>query len=101
MLAVSILLCINTALLTVINLRWKISLHAAGTSGFVTILLFASYLASSESSSLVPAAVLIPIVMWARVRTRAHTASEVCAGTAFGVAVPFLELYALVSLGHL
>lgn len=100
-LAVAALLCFNTALLALINLRWKISLHAAGAAGFVTILVFASSLTASGWSAILPAAVLVPIVMWARLRTRAHTAGEVWAGAAFGIAVPLLELTTLVAAGHL
>jgi hypothetical protein len=102
-LAVSVLLCVNTALLGVINLRWKISLHAAGASAFVAILLFAVHFSAPETHSFLPAwtATLIPLVMWARVRGHTHTSGEVWAGATFGIVVPLLELSTLAATGHL
>ena len=101
MLAVAAILCVNTAALAMVNLRWKISLHAAGAAGFAAILLFSTYAAGA---SLAAAAMLLPVVpavMWSRLRTRAHTSGEVWSGAAFGAACPIAELTLLTAMGYL
>ncbi|MEX0600505.1 MAG: hypothetical protein WD021_11175 [Rhodothermales bacterium] len=110
-LALAGLLCGGTALMAIINLRWKISLHAASITGFVTMLLYAASRTVPPPSSVVPAAGLaatglaaaglVGAVMWARLRSNAHTPGEVWAGMVFGLAVPFIVLLALEATGRL
>lgn len=95
-LAVVVLLNVNAALLLLINSRLKISIHSAAVAGAVGILLLIAWAVPAESV-LDPVALMwltpaVPGVMWARVRTGAHSRSEVLAGAAFGSLVPVLEL---------
>ena len=97
---------VNTAVILLINLRWKISLHMTSLAGFVSVLLFtaltvwrdlpAGVEAALTVATVVPLAVLLPLLMWARVRVGAHTRGQVAAGAAFGLAVPFAQLWTLV-----
>lgn len=104
---------INTSLIVVINLRWKISVHTAGIAGFLSILFFVATTGWNgidaggagtpllrPGALLVPAP-LLPLLMWARVHTGAHTRWQVVAGALFGLVVPYLELLVLHRLGML
>lgn len=87
---------LNALLVTFVTWRWKLSVHAAAGASFVSMLLFAApdYLLHSPSllsSSLLPVALL----MWARVRSGAHTKLQVLAGALFGGLVPYAELWLL------
>lgn len=104
--ALAALFPLNTAVLLLINLRWKISIHMTSMAGFVSMLLFVALTvwrdlpAGVETvltvASVAPLLVLVPLLMWARVRVGAHTPGQVLAGAAFGLVVPFAELYWLV-----
>ncbi|MEO0559257.1 MAG: hypothetical protein AAF170_13855 [Bacteroidota bacterium] len=97
---------INTVVLMLINTRWKISLHMSGLAAFVGVLLFAALtvwrdLPNGVEGALTlatvgPLVLLLPLLMWARVRVGAHTIGQVIAGTAFGLVVPLMELYVVV-----
>lgn len=97
---------INTAVLLLINLRWKISIHMTSLAGFVGVLLFTALTVWRDLSADVEAALtlatvgplvlLVPLLMWARVRVEAHTAGQVWAGAAFGLIVPQVELWWIV-----
>ncbi len=97
---------INTVALLLINTRWKISLHMSGLAAFVTVLLFAALTTWQDLpegiegaltvATVAPMVLLLPLLMWARVRVGAHTWGQVVAGTAFGLVVPLVELYAVV-----
>jgi membrane-associated phospholipid phosphatase len=106
MMALAVLYPLNTVIILLINLRWKISVHAASIAAFVAILLF---VISTPLPDLAPAGepaltarmvspllLLVPVIMWARVRVRAHTVGQVVAGAIFGLLVPLAELYLLV-----
>lgn len=102
-LAILVLLTLNAALLLVINSRLKISIHTAAVTGALGILLFIAWAVPGDSvldpltlSWLVP---MVPGVMWARVRSGAHSRTEVLAGAAFGALVPMLELSLCLWLG--
>lgn len=87
----------TAALLALANLRWKISIHAAAVAGFVTVpaslpLLIPDTAPGSAVLWLLP---LIPLVMWARVRTGSHSVGEVAAGAVLGGCAPVLMLWAL------
>ena len=114
-LVLAIIACqiVNTFIITLITLRWKISIHTTAIAGFFSILLFVSLTPWTHIPSL-PAAVqgipvvwltgclfLIPVVMWARVRSGAHTQKQVWAGTLFGFFIPYLELTVLLRSGLL
>ena len=95
----------NTILVVLITLRWKISIHMIGLGAFVAGLLFAAltawqglpddWEAALTLASTAPLLLLLPVLMWARVRAKAHTVGQVVAGAAFGLFVPLAELYVL------
>lgn len=97
---------INTGAILLINLRWKISIHMTSLAGFVSVLLFTALTvwrdlpAGAEAALTIatvgPLVLLLPLLMWARVRVGAHTPGQVAAGAAFGLLVPLAELWALV-----
>lgn len=97
---------INTALIVLINMRWKISVHMTTLSGFVGVLLFTALtvwrdLPADVETALTlatvgPLVLMIPLLMWARIRVGAHTLGQVVAGTAFGLVVPQIQLYWIV-----
>jgi len=97
---------VNTALLLLVTLRWKISLHTAGIAGFASVMLFVAQVpwigAAAppffQAGVLLPAFLLVPLLMWARVHTGAHTWGQVTAGTLFGLLVPYVELWGLWAL---
>lgn len=111
-LVAALVLCygLNTTLAALINLRWKISIHLLSIAGFLSFLLFITYPplpAPSPPQSLLNAewlacvAVLVPLLMWARVRVGAHTPAQVVAGAAFGLVIPYAELFLLYRTGIL
>jgi hypothetical protein len=99
---------VNTLLLIGITHWWKISIHMAGLASFVSGLLFvalvawralpADWEAALTLATTTPLLLLLPLLMWARVRARAHTVAQVIAGAAFGLFVPLAQLYALTFL---
>jgi membrane-associated phospholipid phosphatase len=104
--ALALLYPINTALLVLINLRWKISIHMTSLAGFVSILLFVAmtvWRSLPPGTELVltvvtvaPLLALLPLLMWARIRVKAHSLGQVVAGTVFGLLVPVVELFMIV-----
>jgi membrane-associated phospholipid phosphatase len=104
--ALAALFPLNTAVITLINLRWKISVHMTSLAGFCSMLLFVAltawrglppeWEAALTLASVAPLLVLVPLLMWARVRVGAHTPGQVLAGALFGLFVPLAELYVLV-----
>jgi membrane-associated phospholipid phosphatase len=101
--ALAACITLNAVLLLAVTLRWKISIHAAAITGFSVMLLGAALMPGEVVRTLyVPVwFCLVPLVMWARVRTRAHTPRQVVAGALFGLVVPGLEMIALAHLGLL
>jgi hypothetical protein len=69
---------LNTVLVLWINRYWKISIHAVGVSGGVSVLMLAG------GATLWPTLITLPLVAWARLRLRAHTPAQVTAGLALG-----------------
>ncbi len=73
---------INTAILLLITRHWKISIHMTGLAGFVGVLLFTALTvwrdlpdgveAALTLASVAPLVALVPLLMWARARARAH-----------------------------
>ncbi len=104
--ALALIYPVNTALLLLVNLRWKISIHMTSLAGFVSILLFVSLTvwrdlppgteAVLTALTVAPLLVLLPLLMWARVRVGAHTPGQVVAGAVFGLVMPAAELWLIV-----
>ncbi|HEX7072100.1 MAG TPA: hypothetical protein VF190_14905 [Rhodothermales bacterium] len=103
---------VNAAVVALITLRWKVSIHAAAAAGFVAVILFFATSTipplgeDSAEGILQPghALLMLPvlgIVMWARVRVRVHTVREVVAGCALGLVLPLIELGMLQQMGLL
>ncbi|NNE36112.1 MAG: hypothetical protein HKN13_12795 [Rhodothermales bacterium] len=99
---------LNGALLMVINLFWKISLHVSTLAGCFSILAYVvAALISPEyvrvdlpiGAVLLAAALFTGTLMWARVKDEAHTVSQVLAGAAFGAILPLVVLSTLDYLG--
>ena len=86
---------LNTALLLLVNMRWKISLHMSSLAGFVGVLLFVALTVWRDLpdgvetaltvATVAPLLLLVPLLMWARVRVGAHTPGQVAAGAFFGL----------------
>lgn len=103
----------NTLLVLLVTLRWKISVHVLAVAGFASMLLFVAHTAwptlahrPADTLLLQPLPLtgllaLVPLMMWARVRTGAHTVGQVWAGAVIGLAVPYAELWALWRIGAL
>lgn len=93
----------NTALLFFVTMRWKISVHCASVAGAVATLAFARYHVPGSILGtavvgrvvLMGGAALVPLMLWARVRSRAHTLGQAVAGTSLGLLAPYVELLVL------
>jgi len=103
---------VNLGAIFVINLRFKISVHAASVAGLLAFLLWLSLPMRPEHGLrlLAPGAApitdsvalaLVVLVMWARVRAGAHSVYEVVAGGALGLVLSFAELMALGAAGRI
>lgn len=97
---------INTAVILLINTQWKISLHMTSLAGFVGVLLFtaltvwrdlpAGVEAALTVATVGPLLLMVPLLMWARVRVGAHTRAQVVGGALFGLIVPQVQLWWIV-----
>jgi membrane-associated phospholipid phosphatase len=76
----------NTAIMMIISLRWKISVHASGIAGPVTALIYILGVAAS------PLLILVVPVGWARIKLRAHTLPQVAAGVLLPVVATWLQM---------
>ena len=92
---------LNSALLGVINLKTKISVHCASVAAFAVMGLWMAVAAGLSVRPVVIAAIALPLVMWARVTDEAHSVRQVILGAIFGLLVPLAELYALTAVGWL
>ena len=81
--------CTNTIIVLVINLWWKISVHAMGIAGPMAAVLFAVGL-----PALLLLGFLLP-VMWSRVYLRRHTLCQVIAGAVLGFILTGIQLFLL------
>jgi hypothetical protein len=85
---------LNTSLLFVVTAWWKISVHCASVSGAGATLVFVQdhvpggLLTSPVAGHglLVGGALLVAVMIWARVRSRAHTPLQAIAGAGLGLA---------------
>lgn len=89
MFAVSLSYAFVTLGLTLINLKWKISVHSAGVSGPLMAVVCVFGLVS------LPVIALIVTVVWARIKLKAHTIGQSIAGAILGALIT-LSVYFLV-----
>lgn len=78
----------NTFVVSLINTQWKISAHAMGAAGPLTVL------AIVFGWKILPAFLLIIIVSWARVELKAHTKAQVTAGALLGIFLTAVQVEA-------
>ena len=99
---------LNILLVLLVNLRWKISAHVAAGAGFVSMLFFIQQrtwqTALDSAAPFQPVwfwglSLLVPLLMWARLRTQSHTRGQVAAGAALGLLAPYLQLYLFDRVG--
>lgn len=74
-------LAVQVAVLMLITLVWKISLHTAAVAGLLAVCL------AVFGPAAAPLAVLVPAVAWARVQLRRHTLGQTAAGALVGFLV--------------
>lgn len=72
---------IQTLLIYLITLRWKISVHTSTVAG-ITILLW-----SLSGQPPAPLVISIPLIAWSRIKLRHHTLAQTIAGTLLGITV--------------
>ncbi len=72
---------IQSLLIYLITLRWKISVHTSTAAG-MTVLLW-----SVAGRTAVPLALTLPFIAWSRVKLRRHTPLQTLAGTALGSSI--------------
>lgn len=77
---------VQLCVLSVVTLRWKISLHGAAIAAGVTF----AWLAAGHSTA--PLFLLVPLIAWARVRLRRHTWLQTAAGALVGSGSMWLAL---------
>ncbi|MFX1563939.1 MAG: PAP2 family protein [Promethearchaeota archaeon] len=80
----------NTIITAIISLRWKISVHAVGVSGPITVLFYS--LGCLYSLWLL---LIIP-VGWSRVELKAHTWAQIVVGFLLSIATTWIQLYLLL-----
>jgi len=79
----------SVAVLALVTVVWKISIHCAVASGSVTIL------ALSFGPLVLPLYVLVALLGWSRVALRDHTAAQVVAGAVLGAGAAALAYLAI------
>jgi membrane-associated phospholipid phosphatase len=82
----------NTLIILFINLYWKISIHAMGVAGPTAAFIYAFGFPGLIIG------LLIPFVMWSRVKLKKHTIGQVIAGTVLGLILTSIQMYYLVPL---
>jgi len=88
----------NILVVLCVNAFWKISVHAAAVGGMLGATAFIlgpvfDLSPPGENLLLIVLTALVPLVMWARLRLRAHTGAQVVAGAILGVAGHWAGLY--------
>ena len=79
----------NTLVVFLVNLRWKISIHAMGVAGPTTALLY-----TVGSAGAVLGLILLPVA-WSRIILRKHTAGQVIAGASAGYVLTISQFYVI------
>ncbi len=80
----------NTIMILLINFYWKISIHSMGIAGPTAAFIYAFGITGAFLG------ILIPFVMWSRVKLNKHTFSQVLAGTVLGLVSTWLQLSYIV-----
>lgn len=91
---VALMLCygVNTFVMMLINLKWKISIHASGITGPATFLFYTFGMIA------IPFFLLVLPVGWARLRLRAHTPAQILAGALLTIAITWIQLKTYLSI---
>ncbi|MEM6782278.1 MAG: hypothetical protein AAF624_00900 [Bacteroidota bacterium] len=100
---------VNTTLVLLITLRFKISIHVTAVAGFVAGLLFVTWVPwvglpeppFLQSGPVLACSLMLPLIMWARVHAKAHTVQQVTMGAVLGTLLPLTELWLVWQLGWL
>jgi membrane-associated phospholipid phosphatase len=77
---------VNTGIMTIITLKWKISIHASGVAGPATFFVY------EFGPALLPLLFVILPVGWARITLGAHTRNQVLVGFFLTIALTWLQL---------
>ncbi|HEX2913855.1 MAG TPA: phosphatase PAP2 family protein [Chloroflexia bacterium] len=87
----ALLICyaVNSLIMMLINLNWKISVHASGLGGQIAVFTLVVGWAA------LPLYALAVLVSWARIYLRAHTPGQVAAGSALGFSLTLAQLILL------
>jgi membrane-associated phospholipid phosphatase len=80
----------SVAVLALVTVVWKISIHCAVASGSVAILAF------TYGPLVLPTYVLVALLGWSRVEVKDHTVAQVVAGAVLGAGAAALAYAALV-----
>lgn len=100
LIAVAIGSIVSLFLIVFINLKWKISAHAAGMGGFVGSIFAVSYLAQINPLMLIIISLVVSgLVAISRIYLKAHTLSQVIGGFSLSAITVFLSaiIYKLIS----
>ena len=89
LLAFAIMGVLQSTLLFLINNHWKISGHATAISGLST------FMVASLGWSMSPILMMVPLVAWARIRTRSHSFWQTVAGVLTGTFFILITWYVL------
>lgn len=80
----------NTLIVLFITIFWKISLHSMGVAGPTAAMIY------SFGYTGILFGLIIPIVMWSRVKLKKHSISQVIGGAAYGLVVTMIQLHILL-----
>ena len=84
---------VNTGLVTLATLRWKVSVHTTGVMGPASLLALVLGLPGALLG------LLLPLVAWSRWRLRRHTPAELIAGAGIGLVSTVAQVALSVKLG--
>ncbi len=90
----SLMLCylVNTIVMMLISLRWKISIHASGIAGPSIALIY------SLGAMAAPLLLLIVPVGWARIKLGAHTFPQVAIGALLTFLITWIQITVYLSI---
>lgn len=78
---------VETVLMFIVNLRWKISGHTAAMASFTMVV---SFLASAFT---LPAWIVLPVVAWSRIHLHKHTLAQTIAGAMLSIILFSVSFY--------
>lgn len=94
MISIAIGCVISVVLMVFINLKWKISAHAAGMGAFVGSVIAASYFLEINPMWLIILSILVSgLVAISRISLKAHTLAQTIGGFTLGVGCVFLSSF--------